>query len=440
MTACQHRIANRRAFAATIAAAAALLAPAAAHASVASVSGGTPSYVSYAAAAGEANDLTVSGSAGSFGLVDLGAALSVVSPCSLVDVHSASCAAAGADSVVASLGDGDDQVTVTAGAPADLNGGAGEDHLTGGSADDNLQGGDGNDRLDGGLGADTLDGGAGHDVADYSLRTSPVGVSLDGDRNDGEASENDAVLSSVEEILGGSAGDVLAGNDAGNVLRGGAGDDNLSAGAGDDVLDGGAGDDTLRGGAGADSFAGGDGSDTVDARDNVAEDISCGTGHDVVIADDADRVAADCEVVDRPTAPAPDGTLPQLPLDPVASFNVLTAPVVHPPRVILGTHEATLGAHTLRLRLTCPADQLGGCQGTLRVEVLRRNGKRASTSRRSGPAGRTLLAKTHFKVAARKTRTIRAVVSRRGVKQAFGPTPARALKGASAPSGPSRPA
>ena len=54
-----------------------------------------------------------------------------------------------------------------------------------------LTGGEGNDVLDGGGGADTLGGGEGYDLADYSARTAPVSLTLDGAANDGEAGEQD---------------------------------------------------------------------------------------------------------------------------------------------------------------------------------------------------------------------------------------------------------
>ena len=53
----------------------------------------------------------------------------------------------------------------------------------------------------------------------------------------------------------------------------------------------------------------GDGNDRIKARDGVAERISCGSGSDTVVADAPDVTAADCEIVDRPSA-TPVATLP----------------------------------------------------------------------------------------------------------------------------------
>ena len=61
-----------------------------------------------------------------------------------------------------------------------VNGGTDNDSLIGDSGANVLQGNGGDDVLDGGLGADSLTGGGGADTADYSARTNPVNVTLDG--------------------------------------------------------------------------------------------------------------------------------------------------------------------------------------------------------------------------------------------------------------------
>jgi Ca2+-binding RTX toxin-like protein len=162
------------------------------------------------------------------------------------------CAAAGVALIDVETGDQDDTVSQTAATPSRLVGGNGNDKLTGGPADDILRGE---------AGADTLTGGAGRDTADYSDRTAPLTVSLDGAAGDGEVGENDNVATDVENVGGGSADDVLTGSDADNGLSGNAGNDTISGGAGNDVVDGGPGDDVLDGGMGSDSLIGGDGTD-----------------------------------------------------------------------------------------------------------------------------------------------------------------------------------
>jgi hypothetical protein len=94
--------------------------------------------------------------------------------------------------------------------------------------------------------ADVLDGGAGSDWADYSLKTTAVSVTLNG--------ENDVIVTvggmaedtirNIENLLGGSGNDVLTGDSQANELQGLGGNDTLTGRAGNDVLDGGAGWDT----------------------------------------------------------------------------------------------------------------------------------------------------------------------------------------------------
>ena len=84
--------------------------------------------------------------------------------------------------------------------------------------------------------------------------------------------------------------DVLRGTPFRDFLGGGAGADVIWAGGGADRISGGTGNDRLYGGPGDDYLEGDRGLDT----------IRCGAGHDTVIADKKDRVAHDCERVQRP--------------------------------------------------------------------------------------------------------------------------------------------
>jgi Ca2+-binding RTX toxin-like protein len=136
-------------------------------------------------------------------------------------------------------GAGSDYIRVT-GAGASILGGGGNDALIGSALNDTLRGGDGDDDLDGGLGSDLLDGGAGNDSADYSHRTDPVQVSLDGVANDGAPGENDR-LTHIENVYGGGGADRISGNSAVNILRGNGGNDTIYGGGGVDALDGGPG-------------------------------------------------------------------------------------------------------------------------------------------------------------------------------------------------------
>jgi Ca2+-binding RTX toxin-like protein len=146
-------------------------------------------------------------------------------------------------------------------------GGTGIDTITGNLSDNIITGGLGADILAGGAGndtfaegavssdGDTFDGGAGLDTVDYSSRTAAITVTIGTGADDGLASENDDVTSTVENVMGASGAYVntLTGDVGDNELTGGAGNDVLTGGAGNDILDGGsAGTDTLACGAGED--------------------------------------------------------------------------------------------------------------------------------------------------------------------------------------------
>ena len=173
---------------------------------------------------------------------------------------------------------GDDSLDGGAGNDS-VDGQAGADTLTGGDADDVLNGGDGNDRLLADLGADDLNGGNGVDLADYSARTVPQFLSIDGVRNDGQDARADNIATDVENLAGSQAGDEIIGSDQPNSLDGNGGDDAISGGGGADALSGGAGSDNESGGSDADTLAGNDGDDSLggDAGDDA---LGGGAGND----------------------------------------------------------------------------------------------------------------------------------------------------------------
>lgn len=83
------------------------------------------------------------------------------------------------------------------------------------------------------------------------------------------------------------------------VLQLGNGDDVASVNPNVTVpvtFQGNGGNDGLFGGGGTDTFDGGPGDDNVVARDGLAEEVSCGTGHDTAISDDSDTRSS-CEEV-----------------------------------------------------------------------------------------------------------------------------------------------
>jgi Ca2+-binding RTX toxin-like protein len=156
-----------------------------------------------------------------------------------------------------------------------ITGSAGDDVIDGGTGNDILSGGDGDDQLIGGGGIDSLNGGLGRDTADFAAVTGALNVDLAAQTVSGAT----VTIASIENVIGGTAGDTLSGGAGSNVITGGGGndvidgrggDDVLSGGDGADILRGGTGDDVLTGGAGVDSFDGGDGIDIADYSDRSA--------------------------------------------------------------------------------------------------------------------------------------------------------------------------
>jgi Ca2+-binding RTX toxin-like protein len=132
-----------------------LLAAPAAQAGTVAARGST---VTYRAAAGEANRITVTGAPGSVTVRDASAP---VTGCTAVTANEARCDGA-FRRVSLSLGDGADRATAS-GIAVSMNGGGGADRLTGGAQDDTLTGSAGNDVLSGGAGDDLLLGDVGND-------------------------------------------------------------------------------------------------------------------------------------------------------------------------------------------------------------------------------------------------------------------------------------
>jgi dipeptidyl aminopeptidase/acylaminoacyl peptidase len=91
------------------------------------------------------------------------------------------------------------------------------------------------------------------------------------------------------QFLGTPRNDLLRGTPFRDYLGGGAGDDVIAGLGGPDRISGGPGNDRLDGGPGNDHILGEQGRDT----------IRCGSGRDTVIAERKDRVARDCERVQR---------------------------------------------------------------------------------------------------------------------------------------------
>lgn len=118
-------------------------------------------------------------------------------------------------------------------------------------------------------------------TADYSARTTPVSLTVDGEANDGAPGEEDDLGFGITALTGGTGNDTLAGTSAADTLTGGDGSDTLLGRGSADLLVGGAGGDTLRGGSGSDTLLGQDGADKLyggDGDDVLRGDIANGVG------------------------------------------------------------------------------------------------------------------------------------------------------------------
>jgi Ca2+-binding RTX toxin-like protein len=185
-----------------------------------------------------------------------------------------------------------------------LTGGPGRDRLYGGGGDDDLIDGEtdrqaARDLFRGGSSRDTNGADRG-DMLDYSKRRRAVVVDLTRGR---VASAERDVVRGLESVTGGSGRDRLSGDGDDNWLDGNGGADRLHGRGGDDIPMGGRGgdrvagdrgDDTVWGDGGTDQLFGGDGADQLIGRDANAEPVSCGGGDDVAPVTRLDTLT-DCE-------------------------------------------------------------------------------------------------------------------------------------------------
>jgi Ca2+-binding RTX toxin-like protein len=418
-----------------------LAAPSAANAATATTADGN---LRYTAAAGEVNNVTFARVSGdTFRATELGATIAAGTGCTQQSPNVVTCTTQAGRPIIANLGDQDDRATsrtsrsvqffgedgndrlsgwagrdtldggngddiVSGNSGGDrLRGGAGNDQLFGNSGNDNLQGGDGNDLLDGGTGndsdsggngddtlreqnapngSDSLSGDSGNDTADYSLRTAPVDVSIDGIANDGDrrSNERDNVRTTIDRVLGGAGSDALTGRDGlSDTLIGNAGDDVIDPLRGDDHVDGGPGIDQVR------------------LRDLSVDDVVCGDGVDSVAADGRDSAAADCEKVRRTAA---------------MSMS-LASRAAYP---------------TVTVRVVCPSSAFKACGGRVIIRTLgkvqTRGGKRTLTmgvKRISLAAGSALEFGVRIRAGARRYLGRSGVVVRASLSAYDGAGPAR---------------
>ena len=206
------------------------------------------------------------------------------------DAEKIFCNAAGVTRIAVDLGAGDDRFVkltrVTQTATVDM--GQGDDW-----ADDYGKGGgvfrlgDGDDRGGAGGGSTaSFEGGDGND-------------SLMCEDRDPDQSRGVRVLdggAGRDELCGGRVGDTLEGGAGDDEIKGADGADRIDGGSGDDELEGEDGADRITGGRGEDEIDGGSGSDDIRARDREADDVSCGSKRDKVVADRSDDLTR-CENV-----------------------------------------------------------------------------------------------------------------------------------------------
>jgi Ca2+-binding RTX toxin-like protein len=98
-------------------------------------------------------------------------------------------------------------------------------------------------------------------------------------------------------LAGDSGANSLGGTPEIDWICGRSGADILSGGDRADTLVGGGGPDRIKGGDGRDQVAAGRGIDTVKVRGGSRDTVSCGPGRDLVVADNRDVIARNCELV-----------------------------------------------------------------------------------------------------------------------------------------------
>ena len=375
------------------------------------------------ASAGEQNYVTVAPSPAGGDLVrltELGLELRAGFGCVQIDRRTADCprrarritvnlgdggdtleVASGSLQVNANGGDGNDNLLAYGGGASTLDGAGGNDQLFGGVAGDNLLGGAGSDDLRGdvvfdgrslvtstssggddmllgGPDTDGYAGGPGADTVSYAHAVIGFTATLprapeEGASEPGQGGEGELLPQDVEGIIGGSGPDTLTGNRANNRLEGGAGND------------------TITGNQGADLLAGGADGDSIFARDAVQDLISCGPNRtskplrsDTLDSDLADGTPpADCETVTQ-------GALLEGP-------NVLM-----PGRPLGPRRDGRVG-----VRLRCPDTVAIGCNGTVRLRLLRS----ARSKRRGAPLAAA--ASSSYRVPAGESKLLLLRLSRR---------------------------
>jgi Ca2+-binding RTX toxin-like protein len=307
------------------------LVPAVANASTVSANDQTPLLAGtlvFTAAPGEANNVTMYPYDGSIIVIDSGDGVTLTAGknCTSLGVDIAKCKAVGLTAGTIKLGDGNDNFygglisgfgplpltlyvpasdgndTITGGGQSDaLHGGNGNDTIKDDSGDDSLYGDAGADTMSGGAGADVFHGGTGVDTVRYDSETTwPIEVVQDNATGDGQYdfiegySENDNVMTDVENLVGNNNGNTFTGTASVNRFTGGSGADVFRTGSGNDILVGLAGNDRLYGGVGGDTISGGDGNDLLNGASGL-DKLAGGLGTDTCLLGGDGLSATGCE-------------------------------------------------------------------------------------------------------------------------------------------------
>jgi hypothetical protein len=190
-----------------------------------------------------------------------------------------------------------------------------------------------------------------------------------------------------DRARGGSGKDTIVGNGGDDDLRGDADDDNLDGGPGNDnlfaiggfdVMEGGDGDDTLEadpspssntsgrmvGGPGTDVFRGNGSVTTIDSRDGIAEEVSCGLTRRGFSRVHRVFARAEVDLLDQPSDA-------ELLADGCTSVD--RAPVNETTAAEVVGRSASLRGGKVQLRVRCTTSRR--CTGNASVRIGRQTGR-----------------------------------------------------------------
>ena len=102
------------------------------------------------------------------------------------------------------------------------------------------------------------------DYAVFSYQDNQIDLRITTIQNTGEGND---ILTSIENVSGGSGNDTIQGDSLANILIGSNGNDSLFGNEGNDYLNGGNGNDDMSGGDGNDTLHGGNGNDDMAGGD-----------------------------------------------------------------------------------------------------------------------------------------------------------------------------